>query len=42
VISHEKKQALEQDQESRHNPQLPSSDKSILGPILGTQSRYRN
>jgi len=40
VLSPEKKQALEQDQpKTHHNPLLPISDQSILGPILGTHSR---
>jgi hypothetical protein len=31
---------LEQDQAKiHHNPQLPSSDQPILGPILGTQAQ---
>jgi hypothetical protein len=39
VLSPEKRQALEQDQaKTHHNPQLPSSDQPILGPILGTQA----
>jgi hypothetical protein len=39
VLSPEKKQALEEDQaKTHHNPQLPISDRSILGPILGTQA----
>jgi hypothetical protein len=39
VLSPEKKQILEQDQAKiHHNPQLPSSDQPILGPILGTQA----
>jgi hypothetical protein len=40
VLSPDKKQALEQDQaKTHHNPQLPSSDQPILGPILGTQAQ---
>ena len=40
VLSPDKKQALEQDQAKiHHNPQLPSSDQPILGPILGTQAQ---
>ena len=40
VLSPDKKQALEQDQAKTHrNPQLPSSDQPILGPILGTQAQ---
>jgi hypothetical protein len=40
VLSPEKKQALEQDQaKTHHNPELPISDQSILGPILGTQAQ---
>ncbi len=40
VLSPEKKQALEQDQEKTHrNSQLPTSDQAILGPILGTQTQ---
>jgi hypothetical protein len=40
VLSPEKKQALEQDQpKTHHNPRLPISDQSILGPILGTQAQ---
>ena len=40
VLSPEKKKALEQDQaKTHHNPQLPISDQSILGPILGTQAQ---
>lgn len=40
VLSPDKKQTLEQDQaKTHHNPQLPSSDQPILGPILGTQAQ---
>jgi hypothetical protein len=40
VLSPDNKQVLEQDQaKTHHNPQLPSSDQPVLGPILGTQAQ---